>query len=273
MNPKKTKFQFLLVLLLYCAPSWAFDNFLAGSRMAALSQVGVAIPDVWSVSHNQAGLAFISNTTVAFNHQQKFFVKQLSLSNFALVIPSKRSTWGLHASYFGYSQYHENKIGLAYAIKLSPKISAGLQLDYFRSAVPTTNYTLQQISFEAGIMAFPQENIVVGAHVFNPLPKKWLQKEEIDLPLIAKLGASYVYEEILSIHSELRFHSKNKQELRFGLEYLAVKAITLRAGTSTGEYQFSFGIGYSMKKLGIDIAYSRHYVLGATPSIDFMYAW
>lgn len=273
MDPKKPQLQLLLALMIFFAPSRAFENYLAGSRMAALSQVGAAIPDVWSVSHNQAGLVFISQTSIAFNHQQKFLLKQLGLSNLAIALPLERSSWGLHASYFGYSQYHENKIGLAYALKLSPRIGVGFQLDYFRSAIPTANYILQQISFEAGIMALPLENLTIGAHVFNPIPKKWLEKKEIELPLIARLGTSYSFDQILLIHSELQFHSKNNRELRFGLEYHAVKSLTLRAGTSTGVYQFSFGIGYSLKKIRFDLAYSKHYVLGSSPSIDFIYVW
>ncbi len=241
--------------------------------MAGLSNCGVSIPDVWSISHNQAGLAFISTTSIAIDHQQRFMLKETGLNNIAFILPAHKSSFGLHVTYFGFSKYHENKFGLAYAIKLCQNIAVGVQLDYFNSFIISSENPVKQITFETGIMAQPLENLFIGLHVFNPLPEKWNQYKESAIPLIARFGASYLIENTLLFALESQFNSTEKTIFKLGAEYSPLKKIALRMGISSGENQYSFGLGYSWKKFRSGFSYIRHQILGTTPSIDIIYAW
>jgi hypothetical protein len=274
MNPKlKLKYQFLLVLFIYYLPISAAENFFSGSRMSALSNCGVSISDVWSVSHNQAGIAFLEKTIIACNHQQVFLMKELGVSNLAVVIPSKRSAWGFHSSYFGYSKYHEIKAALAYALKINPNISTSLNFDYFRSSIPSVGAVEQKFCFELGIMAHVLEKLTLGAHVFNPVPNKWKINEQPDLPLLARMGASLTIETKCIIHSEVQFSTQQKIIPRLALEYYPLNSLALRLGISGGQYLYSFGMGYNYSRFRIDISFIRHEILGTSPSIDLIYAW
>ena len=59
--------------------------------------------------------------------------------------------------------------GLASGMKLSEKISAGIQIDYF-SERTSGEYNNQLITCEAGLVFVPKENTRIGIHVFNPVP-------------------------------------------------------------------------------------------------------
>ena len=259
-----------LTFCLYFSLLPAIDNYPAGSRIAGISNCGVSLPDVWSVSHNQAGLAFLEKITIAIDHQQRFLLKELAISNIALALPIKKGTFGLQISYLGYSKYHESKVGIAYAIKLNDIISFGLQFDLFNSFLQNSN-SLKYITFETGFMAKPIENLTIGTHIFNPLPKKWNQHVESDIPFIVSFGASYLIENKILLLSETQFDFKNKRILGFGAEYTPAKQLALRIGVSSGEYQYSFGISYNWKNFQTNFAFRQHQVLGTTPSVDIIY--
>jgi len=247
----------------------ANENYLSGSRQAAMSDCGVAIPDLWSVSHNQAGLAYIKTAEIGLYHDNRFMMKELSFSSLAAVIPAKPGTFGFNFNYFGFSKYHESKIGIAYSHKLGERIAAGIQLDYFSTFIYGANDNFQKITFELGLLSNPSKNLMVGFHTFNPLPGKTLHNSLAVLPSTASLGISYIfYEKVLLAIETFKEFSENII-VRTGIEYEPVRQIAFRFGISTGPSAYSFGMGYKSKKIRAGIAFTANQVLGVTPHIDF----
>ena len=81
------------------------DNYLLGARFAAMGNASVMIPDLWSLSHNQAGLGWGRSTSAGFHFENKFVIPQYSLSAAGIAIPVKPGTLGVMIYYFGYSKY------------------------------------------------------------------------------------------------------------------------------------------------------------------------
>ena len=90
-------------LLLTISHSYASnDNYPAGARAAAMSEVSVMYPDFWSVYQNQAGLGFYPHLTFGFHHENRFVVPEYNLHSMALTIPTGTGTIGMSYSYQSY---------------------------------------------------------------------------------------------------------------------------------------------------------------------------
>jgi hypothetical protein len=59
--------------------------------------------------------------------------------------------------------------------------------------------------------------------------------------------------------------------VRTGFEYEAVKKLWLRGGYSSDNNSFSFGLGYLIKLVQMDIGFVTHENLGVTSSISLIF--
>ncbi len=53
--------------------------------------------------------------------------------------------------------------------------------------------------------------------------------------------------------------------LKGGLEYELYENLFIRAGLSTAPFESTFGLGYIIKKVSVDIAFTHNEILGFTP--------
>ncbi|MCC6690413.1 MAG: hypothetical protein IT235_02660, partial [Bacteroidia bacterium] len=143
-----------------------------GAQQGAMGGASVMFSDVWSAFNNQAGLAYIKTISAGANYENRFLLPELSLRSLALVLPFKGTTFGLSASSFGYRLYSENKYGLAIAKTFSDKISAGIQLDYLNLHIAESYANKNVMTAEIGMLAKPLKNLIISAHVFNPVRSK-----------------------------------------------------------------------------------------------------
>jgi hypothetical protein len=233
-----------------------------------MSGCGVTISDIWSVSHNQAGLAYLEKPMVGLYHERRFLIKELSFSSLAAVIPTKPGSFGFVVNYFGFSKYYDTKLGFAFSHRLGEKIAGGIQLDYFNTYMYGSESNIQRISFELGVITNPAKNLNFGFHLFNPFPRKLKHNSLSGLSSTARLGFSYFfYEKVLLTAEAFKKHPESII-LKTGIEYIPVKQIAFRFGISTEPSSFSFGLGYYLKKLWTGIAFTNHQVLGVTPHFD-----
>jgi hypothetical protein len=252
----------------------ANDNYLSGARFSAMANIGVMCPDLWSVSHNQAGLGFYNHLAAGLHHENRFAVPQLSLNSAAFTLPTQTGTFGLSYSYFGYSSYHENKVGLAFGKSINKWFSAGIQFNYLNTYVADETGNINSMTIEAGIMAKPVKNLCIGVHIYNPAGAHFndlAEKERI--PVIFSLGAGYNYQDKFLIAIETTKDLEIKSALyKAGFEYRIKNFLLLRTGVIINEYiSHSFGLGLVFKKICADLAFSRQQVIGYTPHFSVQY--
>jgi len=124
----------------------------------------------WSSFHNQAALAYNNSLFFGFNYENRFNISELGTRSLGLIIPAGKASLGSSLfNIFGYTDFRRDMTGLACGLKLSNKISAGLQVDYF-SVKTSGEYNNQSVTCEAGLLITPSENTRLGIHVFNPVP-------------------------------------------------------------------------------------------------------
>ncbi len=271
----KYKYRVLIALLFIISTASANnENFPVGARSTAMANSAVAMSDVWSIHHNQAGLAYLKSITVGFHHENRYISNDYSLQSFAAVFPTGKGVIGVNISYLGYSKYNDSKIALAYAKSFGEKFSAGLQLDYLNTYIADNYGNKGTGVVEAGFRANPIENLFIGGHVYNPTRSKIVGiSEDLNIPTILKLGMSYHFSDNFIFCAQADKDLNYNAVFRFGAEYKLNNNVFLRGGVSTNPTESHFGIGYNLKRFSTNIAFSTHRNLGITPHISLSYAF
>ena len=246
-------------------------NFPAGARSAALSNASVTLTDGWCTFNNQGGLGFLNSPTVGFYFENRYFVKELSMQAGTFAMPFKPGTLAISYRYFGYSRYYESKFGLAYGRKFTKRFAAGVQVNYLQTHIAEGYGNYNAVAAEIGLLAQPVDHFYIGVHVFNPTMTKHDALPEERIPTVFRLGLSYSFEGKATILFETEKDIVLKPVFKGGIEIQAVENLFLRGGFSSVYEQYSFGLGYKYRKIVVDLAFSRHYVLGFTPHVSVGY--
>jgi hypothetical protein len=260
---------FLLFILIYTPLAFTQENFPIGSRAAALANAVVMDTGIWSVSHNQAGLGDYHYLSIGFHNENKYVIPEAALHALALTLPVRLGTFGLSYTYFGYSKYNENKIGLGFGKKLGPKLSAGIQLNYHYVFVIEEYESRHAVTVEGGIQYKPIPTIRMGLHLFNP-SRSHLSPTNMDtLSTTLRAGISYSPFKKLWMAVETEKSLDYNLRIKSGIEYEIYDGLYLRTGIITHPVQNTFGLGFNIKRINADVAFSHDPILGFTPHFSF----
>jgi hypothetical protein len=262
---------FLLLLLFPLAAFAGNENLPVGARSSALNHASVNLQDIWSIHHNQAGLAKLEKIGGGIYYESRFTMKELSLKGGVLAIPTKLGTFGVSVSSFGYKLYSESKFGLAYAMELSEFLRAGVQLNYHNTHLGEGYGNFNAFTGEIGIQADITPDLSLGAHVYNPTLTKMADYNDERIPTMLRLGAQYKIGEKVLLAAEANKNIYDKASFKAGLEYRVTEMLYLRGGVGTEPTLASFGFGLKMKKFFIDVASSYHSTLGFSPQVSLSY--
>jgi len=245
-----------------------------GARQAGMNGASVAIHDFWNIQNNQAGMADIRTPSFGMAYESRFSINALSLRSLAFIMPVKWGVTGLSINYFGYSLYHEMKIGLAYARSFGPNFRFGLQLDYLQTAFGEGYGKFQNLTFEMGVQADLTPDLCVGAWVFNPLSVKLASYQTQHFPVVVRLGLAYSFSDDLLVTIESEKNTDfNALILRAGMEYVLKKRFFFRIGIGNQQEIFSMGFGIHWKHLQLDLAARMHASLGFSPQTSLVYTF
>ena len=242
-----------------------------GGRSAAMGRTGVASSDFWSVNNNQAGLAFVEKSGVGFFYQNLYMMNDLNYNQASAILKTYHGGFGLNVSYFGYSQYNEKKIGLAYGMQLGKRLAIGAQLDYLHTYIAQDYGSKGVVSFEIGMMAKITDELTLGAHVFNPLRAKLAEYNDERIPTLLKLGLNWDLSADFTAAIEAESDMNHPLVLKAGLEYNIMDLMYARIGVSNSPNIFSFGVGLYFGGFKIDFSSSMHQVMGYSPQFSAIY--
>lgn len=257
----------LLCVLPYFAWSQAGQPQMAGARGAALANASVSFQDIHAAFSNQAGLAYLESFSVLAYGERRFM--GLNQFSFAAALPtSEVGTFGLSIQHLGVASFSEQKVGLAYARKLSKRLALGVQFDYLSMRIPTYGIA-RLLTFEMGLQAEVSDRLCIGAHAYSPMRVR-IGEEQV-LPTVLKVGGSYEASEALQIFVELEQDIEFPLRGKVGLEYQPNDVLYLRLGFATGPTLASFGLGLKLGAMQLDFSSSYHQWLGLTPSVGLHY--
>jgi hypothetical protein len=240
----------------------------AGAGEAGMGFVCVMKNSFWSNFHNQAALAFNSSVSLGFNYENRFSIKELGTSSAAITIPAGKASMAAVYSHFGYPDFKRDLTGLACGLKLTDKLAAGVQVDYYSERSSGEYNNNQSVTFEAGLIITPSDNVKIGIHLFNPVPNS-LRKTY--MPGRLRIGAGTYLNNTLFAGLEAEMSIGSKLMIRTGLEYEAAEKLWIRGGFSSDNNSYCFGLGYLTKIVMIDFGFATHEKLGVTTSASLVF--
>jgi hypothetical protein len=243
-------------------------RFSAGAGEAGSGYVCVMKNGFWSSFHNQAALPSNNSLTAGVNYENRFGITELGTRTAGFIIPAGKTSLAAIYSHFGYSDFKRDMTGLACGMKISEKISAGVQVDYFSERTPGEYTNNQFITCEGGVIIMANENTSIGIHLFNPVPNS-LRKTF--MPSSLRIGAGTRLNKLLFAGAEAEMNTGSKLIVRTGFEYEVAQKFWLRGGYSTDNNSFSFGLGLLIKIVQIDIGFVTHDRLGVTSSVSLIF--
>lgn len=240
----------------------------AGAAEAGMNYSCIMKSGFWSSFHNQALLPLSTTASLGLNYQNRFNISELGTRSAGLIVPAGKACFGAIYNHFGYKDLVRHSAGLACGLKLSEKISAGVQADFFSENTSGEYNERRSLTFEAGLIIMPSEKIRIGMHLFNPVPNS-LRKSYLQSSVRA--GAGIYLSRTLFACAEAEMVTGNNMKLKTGFEYEPGKNVRVRGGYSSENNSFSFGIGYLLKSAQIDLGFTTHDRLGVTSSASIIF--
>jgi hypothetical protein len=246
----------------------------AGGREAGMNYCSVALTGLWSAENNLAGIASVKHFNAGIGYQNRFMVSHLGTADLAVVYPASFGNVGLSMRYFGYSLYHEMKIGVTYARRFGPKWRAGVQLVYLQTGQGDIYGSHNNFTFALGVQSDITSQLTLGIFVFNPVPVKLADYAGEKIPAIFRMGLTYRFSRRLLVTAEVEKNTAFQAVvLRAGAEYVLKKQFFLRMGAGTSGDIFSLGFGWQTHKIHFDLAANMHSTLGFSPQASLVFSF
>lgn len=269
---------YLLLIILSIVGSAVAHDVISpmGGRATAMGGCSVASKGLWGIQNNPAGMAGLEHISLGLYYENRWMLPETAFKCGAFALPvNKFGTIGLSFNQFGGSKYSENKFGLAYAKDFGQYLQIGLQLDYLFIKTTDDYSKLNAVTFELGIQSQVTDKLTLGTYIFNPIDITLKQTINHDkLPIVFRFGASYLFTKGFTGQCELeRNTAREGITLRGGLEYEAVKNLYLRAGLQANPGILSFGLGYEISIVQINVAAQLHQQLGNTIQVGMIFSF
>ena len=221
--------------------------------------------DVFSFVNNQAALAQVKGTAVGVYGEKRFLLNETSLYTAALAVPSSLGNFGLSVKYFGFKNFNESQVGLAYGRSLGKKIDIGVQFNYYGYRVPAYNSD-NTVNFEIGAIVHLTDKLNAGVHVYSPVGGEFSKTNE-KLTSAYTIGLGYDASERFFVSAELVKEEDYPVNLNAGVQYRFAKQFFARAGIASATSAAYAGVGVGWGNFRLDISGSYHPQLGWSPGL------
>ena len=231
-----------------------------GARAQGMGYASACLSDVWSMTHNVAGLAKTDHAAAAFSYHAIPSLKFLNRMSAVFALPVKTGAAGASLFRFGDDLYNEQVLSLGFANTFG-LASLGLKANYIQyRAEGRPARGAFTLSF--GGMARLTPQLSFGAHIVN-LNQPVIDGqtgERIPTRLLAGLSAQPSDNLILSGEIEKDLH--HAATVKSGLEYRAFKKLAFRTGFNLHPEAGFFGLGFKTRTLYLDYALQYNHALG-----------
>ncbi len=241
-----------------------------GSTYTGLGAYSATQADVFSFTSNQASLAQLKSFSAGVFGERRFTLTELNNYTAALGLATNSGNFGVKANYYGFKDYNETQVGLAYARKLGNRVDLGVQFNY--NGISIAGYGNDAaISFEFGTVLHVTDKIHAGIHVNNPVGGKFGKEQEEKLPSVYTFGLGYEASDKFFVSAEIVKEEDQPVNVNAGLQYKIIPQLLARAGMSTASSTAWLGVGLQLASFRIDVTTAYHQQLGITPGLMLIF--
>lgn len=226
--------------------------------------------DVFSFTNNQASLAQIKNPAAGVYGERRFMLNELAFYQLAIAVPTTTGNFGIKTAYYGFSDYNESQMGLAYGRKLGDKVDLGVQFNY--NSIRINSYgNSSAVNFEIGTILHLTDKLQAGIHVYNPVGGKYGKNADEKLASVYTAGMGYEASDKFFISAEIEKEEGQTVNVNTGMQYRFLPQLLVRAGISSSNANLYAGAGLFLKSFRLDVIASFHQQLGVTPGLLLIY--
>lgn len=263
---KKSHFLLILILFRTLLVQGQTLRKPISSNYLGLGAYSLNHVDVFSFTSNQASLAQLKTASAGVYGERRFILNELNNYTAVIGLPTSTGNFGLKAGYYGFSDYNETQLGLAYGRKLGSKVDIGAQFNYH--GIRISGYgNATAISFELGTVLHVTDKLHAGIHVANPVGGKFGKDQEEKLSSVYSIGLGYDASEKFFFSIEIEKEEDRPVNINAGMQYKFLSQLLARVGMSSATSSAWVGLGLSIKSLRIDVTTSYHPQLGITPGV------
>ncbi len=259
----------LAAVLCLCVPVCTFCQPVRDPVTASYVGLGAYSKnhiDVFSFHANQAALAKMKTASVGIYGEKRFLLNELALYNAAVALPTSSGNFGFDARYYGFADYNESQVGLAYGRNVGRNVDVGVQFNYYNVRIAGYG-NASAINFEIGTMFHLTDNLNAGVHVYNPVGGSFGKNGEEKLASLYSVGVGYEGSGKFFMSIEIEKEEDKPVNVKAGLQYKFLPQLLTRFGVSTGTSSMHFGVGFGFKSIRVDATTSYHPQLGITPGL------
>jgi hypothetical protein len=264
----------IAAVVFFCLPVFGFSQTVRDPVSASYIGLGAYSNnhrDVFSFHSNQAALGEIKVVSAGIYGEKRFLLNELGLYDATVTVPTSSGNFGLDARYYGFSDYNESQVGLAYGRDLGSKVDVGVQFNYFNVRIAGYG-NAPAINFEIATIFHLTDKLNGGFHAYNPIGSSLGKNEEEKLASVYSIAIGYDASEKFFMSIEIEKEENKPVNVNAGLQYKFLPQLLSRIGTSTGTSLLYFGIGYEFKSLRFDATASYHPQLGITPGLLLIFS-
>ncbi len=238
---------------------------IAGSYVG-LGAYSTHFVDVFSVAANQAALARIKEPAFGVYGEKRFLLAETNMYSAIVAIPTTEGNFAFQADYFGYKNYNESQLGIAYARELGSKLDIGIKFNYYSFRIPGYQNS-STVDFEIGAILHLTERIHAGIHFYNPVGGKLSKTENDKLGSVYSFGLGYEASDDFLITVDLVKQEDFPVNVDAAVQYDFTKKFFARFGIATENETPFGGAGVAWDNFRIDVSASYHPQLGLTPGL------
>ena len=253
---------FFLLGCLLCEPIGAIDNLrIPDVRTLSIGGGGVTETPLY----NPALLATLTQHRLYANYYNRYSVSELATMSGGFYFVNDILPAGLEITSFGYDEYRESLFRLSLGKLIAEKWTIGIAIQYMLLQSELFTESSGRISADMGITWRPVENVLTGLSVLH-LPSVKVGDKNIDNKQIGsyiiQAGFNWKVINTVLITGAAEHCEETPVSGSFGMEYMPFDNFSIRAGLRTSPLKPSFGVGYQLGGIQMDVGALYHSVLG-----------
>jgi len=262
---------FVLTVMSISVVYGAFEERGVGSAYLGLGGTGLAGGGLsFIVFRNAAALPFYAEKRVDLFYRNFYGIPDLNEVALGFTLPLKSLPVSLGLTQYGSKTYNESQIRIGVAYRVSSSVALGITGNLYYLSLKNYGYSTSAGFGLSGL--YTVSNRLNLGFVVNNLNEPVIGAAREKIPLTMMLGLSYSPAEGVIFNTDLVKETDVDFDYRFGLEYVALDWLILRAGFRTLTKKLGFGLGLFLGRLRIDYSLENHPDLNVSHSVSVGYA-
>lgn len=262
---RKICFIYFFLATAYFAESQSLRTLVSAPYIGA-GTYSVNDVDVFSVAGNQAALAQIKDPAIGVYGEKRFLLSETNFYSAIIALPTKQGNFAFQADYFGFKNYNESQLGIAYARNVGNKLDLGIKFNYYSFRIPGFENP-SAVNFEIGAIAHLSAKLNARIHFYNPMGGTLSKTENDKLSSIYSFGMGYQASESFLVSAEIVKQEDLPVNVNVAVQYNFAKQLFARFGIASQNESPFAGAGVSWDNFRIDVSASYHPQLGLSPGL------